>query len=245
MNQLAWQEPVRAVLLDIEGTTTPIDFVYHTLFPYARKHLHDYLTQHPDELQAEWSALRAEHAADSAQGWQPPALDDSAMVETGTAYLHWLMERDRKATPLKALQGKIWEAGYRSGELKSAVYDDVPPALARWQAQGRRVCIYSSGSVLAQQLLFQFTAAGDLTPFLNGYFDTTVGAKREAASYRRIAEALQLAPAEILFCSDVTAELAAAREAGMQTLLLIRPGNPPQADAELFGQARDFAGTLL
>ena len=244
MSQLSFQEPVRAVLLDIEGTTTPIDFVFHTLFPYARRHMHTHLTQHPDELQAAMVALRAEHAADVAQGLQPPALDDSALVKTATAYLHWLMDRDRKSTPLKALQGKIWEAGYRSGELKSAMYADVPPALARWQAQGRRVGIYSSGSVLAQQLLFQFTQSGDLTPFLTGYFDTTVGAKREAPSYRRIAEAWQLASTEIMFCSDVTAELAAAQEAGLQTLLLVRPGNPPQAGAELFGQAADFADIL-
>lgn len=244
MSQLSLQEPVRAVLLDIEGTTTPIDFVYRTLFPFARRHMRAYLTEHPDELQAEWSVLRAEHVADASQGLQPPALDEAALVETATAYLHWLMERDRKATPLKTLQGQIWEAGYRSGELKSVVYADVPPALARWQAQGRRVCIYSSGSVLAQRLLFQFTAAGDLTPFLSGYFDTAVGAKREVTSYQSIADALQLAPAEILFCSDVTAELQAAGESGMQTLLLVRPGNPPQAGAECFYQAADFATIL-
>jgi enolase-phosphatase E1 len=240
MSDLQMSEPVRALLLDIEGTTTPIDFVYQVLFPYARRHLQAYLAQHWNDVQPELAALRAEHAADVTQGLNPPALGETAMVETATAYLHWLMERDRKSTPLKTLQGKIWEAGYRAGELKSAIYADVPRALARWQAQGRRICIYSSGSVLAQQLLFKYTEAGDLTPFLSGYFDTTVGPKREAESYWRIAEELQLPAAEILFCSDVTAELAAAQAVGMQTVLLVRPGNPPQPDAEAFGQVASF-----
>jgi enolase-phosphatase E1 len=244
MTGISLQEPIQAVLLDIEGTTTPIDFVYQTLFPYARRHLHAYLSQQPDKLQTELAALRAEHVADVAQEQNPPALTESALVETATDYLLWMMERDRKSTPLKTLQGQIWEAGYRAGELKSAVYADVPHALARWQAQGRRVCIYSSGSVLAQQLLFKYTEAGDLTPFLSGYFDTKIGAKREAESYRRIAAALQLPTAECVFCSDVTAELTAAQAAGMQTVLLVRPGNPPQPDAQAFGQAADFARLL-
>lgn len=246
MSSPALLEPVRAVLLDIEGTTTPIDFVYQTLFPYARARMADYLSaqfQTP-KVQTDLAGLRAEHAADLAQGQAPPPLDETSTerwLTTATAYLLWLMERDRKATPLKSLQGKIWEAGYRKGELKSAIYEDVPPALARWQQHGKRLAIYSSGSVLAQQLLFKHTEAGDLTGYLSGYFDTQTGAKREAESYTRIAAALALEPAAILFCSDVTAELAAARAAGLQTVLLLRPGNPPQPAAEEFPAVQSFA----
>ena len=126
--------------------------------------------------------------------------------------------------------------GYESGELKSQMFADVPPALTHWQQQGQRICIFSSGSVLAQKLLFTYTEFGDLSGFISGWFDTNIGAKREAESYRRIAEALQYEPREMAFISDVTTELAAAQEAGMQTFLALRPGNPPQPTAEAFGQ---------
>ena len=245
MSQRQLQEPVRGIVLDIEGTTTPIDFVYQTLFPYARARMAEYLAAHyqTPAVQTDLAGLRVEHAADLAQGQAPPPLDETSTerwLTTATAYLLWLMERDRKTTPLKSLQGKIWEAGYLTGELKSAMYEDVPPALARWQAQGKQIAIYSSGSVLAQQLLFKHTEAGDLTGYLSGYFDTQTGAKRAAASYTRIAAALALEPAAILFCSDVTAELAAARAAGWQTVLLLRPGNPPQPAAEEFSAVTSF-----
>ncbi len=236
MTNLEFDEPVNTILLDIEGTTTPIDFVHQVLFPYARHHLRDYLTRHfsdPD-VQSDLASLRAEHAADAAQQFNPPAPtppawnDGEGLLESAVAYLHWLMDRDRKSTPLKSLQGKIWEEGYRAGELKSVVFEDVPRALERWRGRNRRVCIYSSGSVLAQKLLFAHTTAGDLSSLIDGYFDTTIGAKKEAASYRRIAEALRVSPAEIVFVSDVAAELNAANAAGLQTLLSVRPENPPQ-----------------
>src|SRR6185436_1134825 len=138
------------------------------------------------------------------------------------------MDRDGKSTELKALQGRIWEAGYASGELTGTVFDDVPPAFARWQAAGTPIGIFSSGSVLAQQWLFRRSSGGDLTPLISWYFDTEVGAKRDASSYARIAASVARPPSSITFISDVVAELDAARAAGMQTIMSLRPGNHPQ-----------------
>jgi enolase-phosphatase E1 len=137
------------------------------------------------------------------------------------------MDQDRKSTPLKSLQGKIWEEGYRSGELRSQVFDDVPPAFERWNKEQKLVCIYSSGSVLAQKLLFAYTNAGDLTKYIFNYFDTTIGSKVESGSYLAIAGRLGLPPAEIVFASDVVAELDAAHAAGLRTVCVVRPGNRP------------------
>jgi enolase-phosphatase E1 len=136
------------------------------------------------------------------------------------------MDQDRKSTGLKSLQGKIWEEGYRSGELKSEVYPDVPPALERWKRQGIQVAIFSSGSVQAQRSLFRSTPAGDLTRFIQAYFDTTTGPKREPRSYQVIAQALELSPSDVLFVSDIQAELDAALAAGMQTALCVRGAGP-------------------
>ena len=224
----------RAVVLDIEGTTTPIAFVYDVLFPFARAHAKEYLEREwtSGPCRAAVALLREEHAADVSHNQGPPAwVDDplTAQVAAVAAYVGWLMDRDRKSSGLKALQGEIWRGGYRSGELRGQVFPDVPPALARWRAQQLAVCIYSSGSVLAQQLLFQTTGAGDLTRFLTGYFDTGIGPKKSPDSYGRIAEALE-APAErLLFISDITGELDAARASGLQTLLCVRPSNPTPA----------------
>ena len=210
----------RVVLLDIEGTTTPIAFAHEVLFPFARTRFGEFLAGHRgrDDVAAELARLAAEREDDRSRGLDPP--------EDDVAYLRWLTDQDRKSPPLKALQGLIWRDGYGSGELKAPVFDDVKPALERWRGDGRAVRIYSSGSVLAQELLFAHTASGDLTPLLDGYFDTAVGPKREAASYRRIAERCELAAAAFLFVSDVVAELDAAAAAGMATALSVRPGNP-------------------
>jgi enolase-phosphatase E1 len=218
------------ILLDIEGTTTPIDFVYKTLFPFARARVKDYLSGAWDELevQIDLAQLRAERTADAAQGLNPPAIEcesSTERLESTVAYIHWLMDRDRKSRPLKAIQGRIWREGYEAGELLGEVFDDVPPAFARWRRQNKLICIYSSGSALAQKLLFSHTKAGDLTDYIYRYFDTTIGHKIEADSYRRIAEELRLAPAAAIFISDVITELDAAREAGMKTILALRPGN--------------------
>jgi enolase-phosphatase E1 len=208
---------IRTILLDIEGTTTPIEFVHQVLFPYARAHIHEHLDDHDIEV------LHAEYLAEAPRSglpsWNPADTFGSA-----EAYVHWLMDRDRKSTGLKSLQGRIWEAGYRAGELKGKgeVYPDVRPALARWRKAGKEIAIFSSGSIQAQRNLFANTTDGDLSPFLSGYFDTTTGPKREAASYRKIAAALRRAPREVLFISDVIVELDAARAAGMHTTLCIR-----------------------
>jgi enolase-phosphatase E1 len=221
------------VLLDIEGTTTPIDFVYNVLFPYARKHVKAFLSTHHtnDDVQADIEQLIEENARDAAQRLAPPLIQnhsDEARLASVAAYVEWLMDQDRKSTPLKSLQGRIWEAGYKAGELRSQLFSDVPRAFARWRDQQRDICIYSSGSVLAQKLLFSHTEAGDLTRFIRDYFDTNIGAKREAASYQRIAASLDCPASYLLFVSDVVAELDAAHAAGLQTRLCIRPGNPSQ-----------------
>jgi len=226
---------IRGILLDIEGTTTPVAFVYDVLFPFARAHMRSFLEAHAaePEIRAEIEALRREHGADSAkpEAQQPWGDSPAYQVEAAAGYALWLMDRDRKSTPLKSLQGRIWEAGYRSGELRGQVYPDVPPALARWKQQSRCVAIFSSGSVQAQKLLFRHSEAGDLTRFIDAYFDTTTGPKQEPQSYRRIAEALALKPPSILFISDVAAELEAARAAGMQTLLSVRSSAKPLCGA--------------
>jgi len=218
---------IQAILLDIEGTTTPIDFVFRTLFPFARQRLQQFLLAHGSEpgIRNDIDALRTQHRADAAGKFNPPPwLDESpgAEFESAAAYGAWLIDRDSKCSALKSLQGKIWQEGYRKGELRGEVYPDVPEALARWSRQGKIVCIFSSGSVLAQKLLFGSTPSGDLTGFLRAYFDTTTGPKNAPASYLRIAETLALEAPNILFISDVEKELDAARDAGMQTALCVR-----------------------
>jgi 5-methylthioribose kinase len=191
---------VRAILTDVEGTTTDIAFVTETLFPYARERLADYVQAHPD----------------AAQGVDVAQL------------LAW-HDADRKEPVLKTVQGLIWAQGYADGTLRGHVYPDAVAGLRRWHARGIGLYVYSSGSVGAQKLLFGQSTAGDLTGLFSGHFDTAVGTKREAASYRRIAEAIGLAPDEILFLSDVEAELAAAAEAGLAVTLLARDGGPASA----------------
>jgi len=208
----------RGILLDIEGTTTPIAFVYDVLFPFARRHIHEYLKS------ADLTQLKSEHDEDIRLGQSAPAW-----AEGPAEYVYWLMDQDRKSTALKDIQGKIWLKGYESGELRGEVFSDVPPALELWHREKIDVRIFSSGSVLAQRLLFSNTNAGDLTKFLNGYFDTTTGPKNEPSSYTRIANAFGIPASEILFISDVTRELDAARLAEMRTFLCIRPGNHPQS----------------
>ena len=233
MSTLLSTESVRGILLDIEGTTTPIAFVHDVLFSYARTHVRDYLAKHFDDeaVQADIRLLREESEKEN--------LPANAIDEI-VKYINHLIDLDRKSTGLKSLQGKIWQEGYANGTLRAQVFPDVAPAFARWRAAELNVSIFSSGSVLAQQLLFAHTEAGDLTPFINHYFDTSVGKKGEAESYRRIAEAVKLQPTEILFISDVVAELAAAREAGMKTALSIRPGNQPQDSRDQYSIIHSF-----
>lgn len=218
-----------ALLLDVEGTTTPPSFVYDVLFPYSRAELPSFVRRHAgngvlgDELdQLEAAAGRR--------------LDtDEAVAE-----LVRLIDSDSKLPALKAVQGKIWASAYREGAVQGAVYADVAPALRRWRARGVPVYIYSSGSVLSQRLLFEHSTAGDLTPLLAGYFDTEIGPKRERESYVRIAAQLGVSAGRALFVSDTPAELDAARAAGLDTALCLRDEPNPTVGAHANTVIRNF-----
>lgn len=216
---------MKAILLDIEGTTTPIDFIHKTLFPFARKRMFNFVQTNLADIQDEIASLRAEYMDDLAKDEFPPLFDELS-VESITAYLHYLIDKDRKSTALKSIQGLIWQAGYESGELIGELFDDVPIAFQRWKTQGKTIAVFSSGSVLAQKLIFAYSSAGNLTQYISDYFDTTLGAKREPESYLRISDALGFPPMEVLFLSDTIAELDAASIAGMSCKLSIRPNNP-------------------
>jgi enolase-phosphatase E1 len=229
---------VSAVLLDIEGTTSPIQFVYNVLFPYAAEHLRSFLEENSEDSEVSNTIdllyEEYEQERDACPAWF--SLED---LEGAASYMDWLMEQDRKSTALKAIQGLIWKSGFENGELKGEVFPDVPPALVRWKKAGTDVYIFSSGSILAQQLMFRYSSAGDLSHYLSGYFDTTTGSKRERVSYKRIADKMCLDPSDVLFISDVAEELTAAHEAGMEVKLSIRPGNKP-TDSEGFETVTDF-----
>ncbi len=221
---------IHVILLDIEGTTTPVSFVYQTLFPYASRKLEAFLREHArePEIISAIDDLRAQHKVDEASGLRPPSWADEeaeARLCSSTAYCQWLITKDSKCTPLKLLEGKIWHAGYENGELHGEVYPDVPAAFERWRRKKQIICIYSSGSVLAQQLLFRSTSAGDLTAYISVFFDTRVGAKAERESYRKIAGSFPYPIQQFLFISDAAKEIEAARAAGMQVLLCVREEN--------------------
>lgn len=231
MTTLPASSEIHALLLDIEGTTTPIDFVFKTLFPFAASNVENFLRRNwnDSEVQQIVSELRSTWSGAASSGapvWMESTPDEKRW--SVVVYVRWLIARDSKITPLKSLQGKIWEQGFCSGELRGEVYPDVAPAFARWRAQGQRIAIFSSGSVLAQKLLFAHSTAGDLSAAIESYFDTTTGPKREPASYSRIAAALGMDPRSILFVSDVPAELDAAHAAHLATAHSLRPGVPPQ-----------------
>ncbi len=203
------------VLTDIEGTTTPISFVKETLFPFARGRIADYVRAHRAELSV------AQIVADASGG--------TGDVAQAIAVLLAWSDADTKIAPLKSLQGLIWEDGYREGLLKAPVFPDAAAALRAWHSAGIKLAVYSSGSVLAQKRLFTSSDQGNLATLFNGFFDTAIGAKREAAAYARIARDLAVAPGDILFLSDVPEELDAATSAGVHTLHLVRPGEGAQA----------------
>lgn len=223
----------RVVLLDIEGTIAPIAFVHDVLFPFARRRLRHFLQQNWDEPGVR--SARRQIAID-AGGAELPL---TPLVE----HLQQLIDADAKTTGLKLLQGMIWEGGFHSGELRAPLFADVPAALRRWTDSGRRACIYSSGSVAAQRLFISHTDHGDLSQHISGYFDTTIGPKRAAASYAAIAQRLETPPARVLFVSDVVEELDAAASAGLRSRLALRPGNPPQP-ASKHDTLADFDGLL-
>jgi len=218
---------VRVILLDIEGTTTPVNFVYKTLLPYASRKLESFLHENSanPEIGGLIEELRRQHELDERNGLRPPDWrddSDNERVRSSVAYGQWLMAKDSKCTALKAVQGKIWQQGYASGELKGEVYPDVPPAFERWKRKGKIICIYSSGSTLAQQLLFGSIPTGDLTRYISIFFDTRVGAKTETESYRKIAASFSYEPGQFLFISDAVKETEAAQFAGMRALLCER-----------------------
>lgn len=201
---------IRAIVTDIEGTTTDIRFVHHVLFPYARERLDHFVRENQHNIQDILTQLRTE-------------IDEpQAKIERLIEVLFGFMDEDRKSTSLKALQGLIWRQGYEKGDFTGHLYADVLPVLQTWQQQGIGLYIYSSGSVAAQKLLVGYSDAGDLTDIFNGYFDTHVGAKRDVQSYRNIAEKIGLPPESLLFLSDIYQELDAAEAAGWHTLQLIR-----------------------
>lgn len=215
-----------AILLDIEGTTSSIAFVYDVMFPYAKEHTHSFLATHWSRTDVRAAIeLVAKDAADaSAKEWLDGYLLKD-QIEVASRYLLELMSGDSKATGLKAIQGLVWESGFRSGELRSHLFPDVFPALQKWKQAGIRLGIYSSGSVVAQKLFFGHTEFGDLTPLFDCHYDTTTGGKRESASYTKIAQSWNMPPASIFFLTDVFQEWSAAREAGLQCTLVRRPGN--------------------
>ena len=219
---------IRAIVTDIEGTTSDIQFVHNVLFPYARQHLAAFVrdNQADEKVIAALNAVREESAAPQA------SLDE--VIATLIGYI----DEDRKSPGLKALQGMIWRAGYVEGQFTGHLYPDVLPAFERWQQQGIALYVYSSGSVPAQKLLFGYSDEGDLTSLFSGYFDTAVGAKRETQSYHNIAEQIGVAPSSLLFLSDIYQVVDAAAQSGWHTLQLIRG----EADnASRHHQVNDFS----
>jgi len=222
--------PIKVILLDIEGTTTPVEFVYQTLFPYVRMSLKRFLRENSSEpaVREAVAELKSHWDSEIRAGKVPPqwipGTDESEMA-SAAEYGFWLMDRDSKFGPLKVLQGLVWQRGYQAGRLKGQVYADVPAAFNRWSRRGKKIAIYSSGSELAQKLLFSATEYGDLTHHISAFFDTRVGVKADAESYRRIATFQGMREDQFLFLSDAIAELNAARFAEMRTALVVRTGS--------------------
>lgn len=217
---------IRALLTDIEGTTSSIAFVKDVLFPYARNYIAGFVKKRAAD--PEVRSLLDEVIVEAGK----PLTDDEIIRQL----IAWIDE-DRKVASLKALQGMIWETGYRQGDFTGHIYGDAVDKLREWHDGGVRLHVFSSGSVHAQKLIFGYSSAGDLTPLFSGYFDTRIGAKREAGSYRKITRSIGLPVDEILFLSDSIEELDAARAAGLHTVQLDREGNRPPGDHR---QVRNF-----
>lgn len=249
------------LLLDIEGTTCPVSFVAEVLFPYARRHLKAYLERHAgeedvaalvDAVAMEWQAdpdpeARSLLAATEAIGCVNSATSERTTDSRAAAvvpYLEWLIDHDIKATSLKDLQGRIWQAGYGDGSIVAPLFSDVPAALQRWRAEGLVLAVYSSGSVPAQQLLYGHSQAGDLRSLFSHWFDTRCGSKQDTDSYRSIADAMQCSADQVLFISDSRSELEAADAAGMAVLFSDRDGNPGR-DSGPFERISDYSQLIV
>ena len=204
---------IKAIVTDIEGTTSSLSFVKDVLFPYARERMTEFVRTHAQEpaVCRELEEIRRLSGKN---------LNEAEIIEQ---LIRWI-EEDQKITPLKSLQGMIWEDGYKKGAFKGHMYEDAVLLLKKWKDAGIALYVFSSGSIQAQKLLFAHTEDGDLTPLFSGYFDTHIGNKREADSYRKIAESIGLPPRDALFLSDIKEELDAAKAAGMQTVWLVRDG---------------------
>jgi len=239
---------IRHVLLDIEGTTCPVSFVSEVLFPYAHRQVGEYLEQHGkeaeiqpllEELRQAWEREEDAEARALLQGAPSSSETTSSPTRSGQTasettlsaqmllpYLHWLIRRDRKLTPWKELQGLIWHEGYARGDLRADLFSDVVPMLRHWKQMGMELSVYSSGSVAAQKLLYGHSQEGDLQELFSHWFDTRIGLKQEAESYRRILEPLGCQAGQVVFVSDAISELQAASAAGMQVVFSDREGNP-------------------
>ena len=219
---------IKAIVTDIEGTTSSIRFVHEVLFPYARENIGEFVHANAEDLNvvSHLNDVRLEVGQD---------LDLDGVVDQ---LVQWIDE-DKKITPLKALQGMIWEEGYYKGELTGHLYDDAIEYLRKWHDKGIKLYVFSSGSVQAQKLLFGHSDAGDLTPLFSGYYDTRIGNKREAEAYRKIVQDIDLPANEILFLSDIVEELDAASEAGMKTIMLVRDESP--ATSQSHTQVKNFS----
>lgn len=221
---------IRVILTDIEGTTSSLSFVHDVLFPYAQEHIAQFVMDGFADDPAIREQLEEVAARSGVSANDLPGLIE--VLET------WIRE-DRKETPLKTLQGMLWEQGYQQGAFRGHVYPDAAEGLRRWHDRGLRLYVYSSGSVKAQKLIFGHSEQGDLTPFFSGYFDTRVGAKRDPESYRAILDRIGMEPETVLFLSDVEAELEAAEAVGLKTAWLVRDGDLPQSTRPVM---RDFNG---
>ena len=218
---------VDAILLDVEGTTSSIQFVYEQMFPYARKALRPYCCEHwnSDGLNTPLDLLAVDAGFNDKEAWFDSTKSEPMQLVTD--FVEQLMDSDSKATGLKSLQGLLWKSGFESGELKSHLFDDVADSMRRWHQAGLRLAIYSSGSVTAQRLFYGHTVAGDLNSLLCANFDTQIGSKRSKDSYQKIAQELQLSSERVLFLTDVVEEVFAAEQAGMKAVVVVRPGNVP------------------
>ena len=225
-------ESLRAIVLDIEGTTCPVDFVTGSLFPYARQHLGALLGQADQQAPLKPLLEEVQNAWQQETAAGAPAYRDSQDPLALLPYLQWLIDQDRKLAPLKELQGLTWRHGYQSGALSTPLFADVAPALKQWHQRGLRLAVYSSGSVAAQQLFYGHTSDGDLSGLFERWYDTRLGPKKEAQSYTLLAADLQLPAGAVLFISDSSGELAAAQAAGLQICGSQRPGNPETLSAE-------------
>lgn len=240
----------RCIILDIEGTTTPISFVTDVLFPYARDNVRRHLsaTYNTEETKDDIVLLRAQVEDDLKQGLvgatpiPPEDAGKEEVISSLTANVEAMIRADRKITALKQLQGHIWRTGFQSNELEGVVFEDVPIALKKWQASGIKVYIYSSGSRLAQRLIFGNTNYGDLRKYLCGFFDTTIGNKKETQSYFEISQSVGVdSPSEVLFLTDVYQEAVAAKSAGLDVIISVRPGNAPLPENHGFKTIKSFS----